>query len=201
MTLQGFSILIKNRQLLWFTCSAALFQLADASMLVIAVEGMGRANSAHSSVVTTAMIVVPQIVVALMAPWIGYFSELWGRKPLLIISFAVQIGRAGLLAFVGNSPLLIAVQALDGISGAVRTVLTTVVVADLTTGTGRFNVTSGIVGLVAAGAASVSTAVFGLVAQELGHRAAFLAMAFIAASGALVVWFLLGETKPASYIA
>ena len=40
------------------------------------------------------MIVAPQVVVALLAPWIGYFSELWGRKPILLVSFAVQIARA-----------------------------------------------------------------------------------------------------------
>lgn len=199
-TLQGFSILIKNRQLLWFTCGAALFQLANASMLVIAVEGMGRTNTAHSSLITSAMILVPQIVVVVLAPSVGYFSELWGRRPVLVLSFAVQIVRAALLGFVDNPMWLIAVQMLDGISGAVLTVMTTVVVADLTTGTGRFNVTSGMVGLVTAVAASVSTAAFGFVAQELGPQAAFLGMALSAASGALVIWFLLGETKPARYI-
>jgi len=200
MTLQGFSILLKNRQLLWFTCSAALFQLANASMLVIAVERMGPTNAAHSSLVTSAMILVPQIVVAVLAPSVGYFSELWGRKPVLVLSFAVQIVRAVLLGLVDNPILLIAVQMLDGISGAVLTVMTTVIVADLTTGTGRFNLTSGMVGLISAVAASISTAAFGLVAQEFGSQAAFRAMALIAASGALVVWFLLGETKPARYI-
>jgi MFS family permease len=200
VTLQVFSVLFKNRQLLWFTCGVALFQLANASMLVIAVEGMGRANAAHSSLGTSAMILVPQIIVALLAPSVGYFSELWGRKPVLVISFAAQIVRAALLGFVDDPILLIAVQMLDGISGAVLTVMTTVIVADLTTGTGRFNLTSGVVGLVSAIAASVSTAAFGFVAQEVGHQAAFLAMASIAASGALVVWFLLGETKPERYI-
>jgi len=40
---------------------------------------------------------------------------------------------------------------------------------------------------------------FGYVAQEMGHRAAFLSMAAAAAAGGLVVWFLLNETKPAKY--
>ena len=68
MTRQGFSVLIKNRQLLWFTSATALFQAANASMLVIAVEDMGRTNSAHSSLVTSAMILVPQLVVTILAP-------------------------------------------------------------------------------------------------------------------------------------
>jgi predicted MFS family arabinose efflux permease len=199
-TLQGLGALLKNRQLLWFACSAALFQLADVSMLALAVESIGRSKSTQSSLIASAMIVAPQVVVAILAPWIGYFSELWGRKPLLLASFAVQIARAVLFGFVTNSVLLIAVQLLDGISGAIRTVLTTVIVADVTTGTGRFNLARGAVGLVIAVAASVSTTIFGLIDQDMGHWAAFLSMAAAAGAGALVVGLLLNETKPAEYI-
>jgi MFS family permease len=198
-TLQGLAVLFKNRQLLWFTCSAVLFQLADASMITLAVENIGRTRSAQSSLMTSGMIVAPQIMVALVAPWIGYLSELWGRKPLLLASFAVQIVRAVLFVFVSNSVLLIAVQTLDGISGAIRTVMAVVIVADLTAGTGRFNLASGAVGLVFAVAASVSTTIFGFVDQEVSPWAAFLSMAAVAAAGGLVVWFLLNETKPAKY--
>jgi MFS family permease len=71
----------------------------------------------------SALIVAPQIVAALLAPWIGYFSELWGRKPLLLVSFGVEIARAVMFGFINSSTLLITVQLLDGISGAIRTVL------------------------------------------------------------------------------
>ena len=199
-TLQGFKVLFKNRELLWFTCSAVLFQLANASMLALAVEKIGRTGSAEGSLIASAMIVAPQIVVAILAPWVGYFSELWGRKPLLLVSFAVEIVRAVLFVFIDSTTLLIAVQLLDGISGAARTVLTTVIVADVTTGTGRFNVARGAVGLAVALSASVSTIVFGYVAQEMGHWAAFLSMAALAAAGGLVVWFLLRETRPTEYM-
>lgn len=199
-TLQGLTVLLKNRQLLWFACSAALFQLADASMLTLAVEDIGRTSSNLSSLMTSAMIVAPQIVVALLAPWVGYFSELWGRKSLLLASFAVQVIRAVLFVFISNSVLLITVQTLDGISGAIRTVLIIVIVADLTTGTGRFNLAIGAVGLVFTIAAALSTTIFGYVAQEMGNLAAFMGMAAAAAAGGFVVWFFLDETKPAKYI-
>lgn len=199
-TLQGFPVLVRNRQLLWFASSAALFQLADASMLTLAVEDIGRSGSSGSSAMTAALIAAPQLVVALLAPWIGYFSELWGRKPLLIASFAVQVVRAVLFILVANPIFLVAVQTLDGMSGAIRTVLMTVVVADLTTGTGRFNLALGAVGLVVTIAAAVSTAAFGFIAQQTPHWVAFLGMAALAAAGAFVVWFRVDETRPATYI-
>ncbi|MGH6677390.1 MAG: MFS transporter [Bradyrhizobium sp.] len=199
-TLQGLTALFANKQLLVFACSAALFQLADASMLTLAIESIGRSKSAGSSLMASAMIVAPQVVVALLAPWIGYFSELWGRKPLLLVSFAVQVARAVLFVFVSTPVLLIAVQLLDGISGASRTVLTAVIITDVTTGTGRFNVARGGVGLIVTGAAAVSTMMFGFVAQAMGHLVAFLSMAALAGAGGAVVWFFLDETKPAEYM-
>lgn len=199
-TLQGLSVLLKSRQLLWFTCGAILFQLADASMLALAVEKIGHAGSTRGSLMASALIVAPQLVVAILSPWVGYFSELWGRKPLLLVSFAVQVIRALLFIFIGSTTLLIAVQLLDGISGAVRTVLTTVIVADITTGTGRFNIALGAVGLAIAISASISTFAFGYVAQGISVWAAFLSMAVLAATGGLVIQFLLNETKPAEYV-
>ena len=199
-TLQGLTALLKNKQLLVFAGSAALFQLADASMLTLAVESVGRSESAGSSLMASAMIVAPQVVVALLAPWIGYFSELWGRKPILLISFAVQIARAVLFVFVSTPVLLIAVQLLDGVSGASRTVLTTLMVTDLTTGSGRFNLARGAVGFVVTGAAAVSTIMFGFVAQAMGLLVAFLSMAALAGAGGAVVWLFLNETKPAKYL-
>src|SRR5581483_5477141 len=199
-SLQGLSVLGKNRQLLWFAASAALFQLADASMLPLAIENIGRARAAESSFVAAAMLAVPQIVVALLAPWIGYLSEIWGRKPLLIASFAVEIVRAILFIFLSGALPLIAIQTLEGVIGATRTVLVTVIVTDLTTGTGRFNLARGAVGLVMAVAASISTLAFGFIAQETGHWVAFLSMAAISGLGAAVVWFRVNETRPERYI-
>jgi MFS family permease len=199
-TLQGLAVLLKNRQLLWLTCSAALFQLADASMLALAVEGIGRIKAAQGSLMASAMIVAPLVVAAILAPWVGYFSELWGRKPLLLMSFAAQIIRAAMFGLFSSPVLLIAVQLLDGISGAIRTVLMTVIVADLTTGTGRFNLARGAIGMVVSLAAAASTTIFGMVAQDMGRWAAFLGMATVAGAGGAVVWLLLNETRPETYI-
>ena len=85
-----------------------------------------------------ALLIVPQVVVAIFAPWVGYWSELWGRKPLLLAGFAIETVRALLFAF-SDPWLIIAAQVLDGATGAIVTVLMVLVITDLTTGTGRFN--------------------------------------------------------------
>lgn len=191
---------VKNKGLLWFACCAAMFQFADASLLPLASEGLAGAQMAGGALLMSGLVVAPQLVVAFLSPWVGYFSEMYGRKAVLLVGFAVQIIRAGLFAFVSNPILMIFIQLLDGISGAILTVLTVVIVADLTTGTGRFNLASGTVGLIAAIAASLSTAASGFIAQHAGRSVAFLGMAALAVAGTLLVWFALPETKPEKYV-
>ena len=191
--------LLKNRPLLWFAACIALFQLADASLLPLVGEGVAHGEG-QSSLIMSALIVAPQILVALLAPWVGYASELWGRKPLLMAGFGIEIIRAALFAFAGGPVALILIQMLDGVSGAIVTVLTVVIITDLTTGTGRFNLARGSVGVLAGISASVSTVVTGFVFRAVGPQIGFLGLAAIAAAATILVALSLGETKPSKYI-
>jgi hypothetical protein len=51
--------------------------------------------------------------------------------------------RTVFFAFAASPELLVLIQVLDGLTGAALGVLTTLVVADLTQGTGRFNLAQG----------------------------------------------------------
>jgi MFS family permease len=95
---------------------------------------------------------------------------------------------------------MIAVQALDGITGAIVTVLTILVVTDLTAGTGRFNFAQGVLGAVMATAAAVGTGVAGFIVQHLGDVTGFLAMATVVLAGTVLLWACLPETKPDRYV-
>ena len=81
-------------------------------------------------------LVVPQIVVALLSPWVGYHSERWGRKPLLLLGFGLKIVRTLLFASSANASIVLIAQLLGCVSAAAVTVLTVLVITDLTTGTG-----------------------------------------------------------------
>jgi MFS family permease len=198
-SVQGIMALRKNPNLLWFAGCLALFQLADASMLPLVSERLGQSSLAANPLLLSGLIIAPQLVVSVFAPWVGYFSELWGRKPLLLIGFSLEIIRGVMFAFVNDSFLLIAVQILDGVSGAFVSVLTVVIITDLTAGTGRFNLARGGVGMITGVAASVSTALSGVVWQRAGEKAAFLSMAAVAVIATALLWCQLAETKPAKY--
>ena len=192
----GGGFCLKDFRLVIFAAGLFLFQLANASVLPLAGEILVRKSQTHSSLVISALIIVPQIIVALMAPWVGRRAQDWGRRPLLLIGFAALPIRALGFALISDPLLLLAVQALDGISATVLGVLTALIIADLTGGTGRFNLAQGIVGTASGIGASISTTLSGLVAERLGPSAAFLCIAATASLGTLMIWFLMPETKP-----
>jgi hypothetical protein len=69
-----------------------------------------------------------------------------GPAALLLIGFAALPIRGMLFAFISNPSVLLAVQIFDGVTAAVFAVMVPLVVADLTRGTGHFNLGQGILG-------------------------------------------------------
>ena len=86
-----------NRSLLIFAACVFLFQMANASMLPLAGESLVYSEVPFSSLIISALIIVPQVIVALMAPWAGRRAKTWGRRPLLLLGFAALPIRALLI--------------------------------------------------------------------------------------------------------
>jgi MFS family permease len=182
-----------SNHLLAFAACIVLFQLANASALPLVSEELGR--NQQSSLVISALISVPQIIVAILAPRVGRSARSWGRRPLLLIGLGALPIRAAFFALVDDPVLLVAIQVLDGISGAVIGVLTPLIIADITAGTGRFNLGQGIVGTLSGIGAALSTTLSGLVAQSFGSAAGFYALMGVALAPVVVCWAFMPETR------
>jgi MFS family permease len=185
----------KNLGLLTFAVCLFLFQFANASMLPLEGEALAYRSGTHASFVISAMIIVPQLVVVVAAPWVGREAQSWGRKPLLLIGFGALAIRGLLFALTGNPLVLVCVQLLDGVSGSTLGVLTALIIADLTKGTGRFNLAQGFVGTLAGIGAALSTTFFGLIAGHFGSTLGFVGIAAVALCIVLIAWFWMPETK------
>ncbi len=70
-----------------------------------------------------------------------------------------------------------------------------VVVADLTRGSGHFAAAQGVVGTVHGVGGVISMALAGQLVVWAGYDAAFLALATVAAVGAVVFWLAMPETR------
>jgi MFS family permease len=189
--------LVKNHRLVLFTSALVLFQLADASMLPLVGENVAATFKTLAPIWLSVLIIVPQIIVAALSPWVGFHSEKRGRRPLLLIGFGIEPLRAGLLAFAASYPIFIVAQVLNGITGAIIGVLTVLVIADLTVGTGRFNLAQGAVGAMSGVAAALSTLGTGYLVQAFGLASGFLSITAVAIGATALIWAFISETKPA----
>jgi len=190
--------LSKNFNLLTFAVCLFLFQFANASMLPLAGERLAYRSGTGASFVISALIITPQVVVVLAAPWVGQLAQSWGRRPLLLIGFGALVVRALLFAVTIDPSLLIFIQLLDGVSGSILGVLTALIVADLTNGTGRFNLAQGFIGTFAGIGATLSTTFFGLIVGNFGSAIGFLSIAAAALTAVFLTWLLMPESKPAN---
>ena len=188
----------KNRSLLTFAGSVFLFQMANASMLPLAGEALAYRKElsflAHHRGVDRG----PPGDRGDHGAMGGTPGEHVGppaAAPCRICGFADPC--AGVrLDYQSND--FIAAQVLDGISGTMLGLLTALIVADLTTGTGRFNLAQGFVGTMSGVGASLSTTLSGLVAGSLGRAAGFLGIAAVALAAVLLLWLLMPETNPSN---
>jgi MFS family permease len=187
--------LMRQRPLLIFALSVTLLQLANAAMLPLMAGVVTTRSSQWAPVLIAACIIVPQAIVALMSPSVGRKAQAWGRRPLMLVAFAALAIRGVLFATVKDPYLLVAVQAFDGITAAVFSVMVPLVVADIAYGSGHFNLAQGIVGTATGIGASLSTVLAGYVSDKFGSGVAFMGLAAVAATGLTMIWLVMPETR------
>jgi MFS family permease len=118
-----------------------------------------------------------------------------GRKPILLLGLGAVSVRAALFSFVSDPRILLPIQLLDGLSAAVIGVMMPLVIADLTRGTGRYNLAQGFAGTATGIGAAASTASAGFAVQflVLGYTAGFLGLAAVGLAGMATLYWLFPE--------
>src|SRR6202042_3729996 len=142
----------------------------------------------------SACVVTTQLVIALLASWSGRKAGSWGRKPLLLVAFGVLPVRAVLYTLTSNTIALVAIQILDGIGAGIFGVVSVLVIADLTQGTGRFNLTLGAINTAVGIGASLSQVIAGSIVYHFDFRVGLLFLAATSASGLAILFFFMPET-------
>jgi MFS family permease len=192
----GLGVLFSNRALLIFGGCALLFHFANAPLLPF----VGQKLAAHHKGVATAMmsacIIAAQGIMLPIALLAGRYADRVGRKPILLIGFAVLPVRCLLFTVSDNAAWLIGVQMLDGVGAGIFGAITPLLVADVMRGTGRYNLAQGAVATVQGVGASASGVVSGVIVDHMGYSAAFLESAAVAGVALSALWIALPETAP-----
>ena len=190
--------LFKDRRILTFIASAVLFHFANAAMLPLVGQKSSDGLKDGAAVVMSACIIAAQVVMIPVALVASRLSASWGRKPVFLIGFAVLPIRGLLYCLSINPAYLVAVQLLDGIGAGIFGVVSVLVVADLTKGTGRFNLMQGALSTATGVGAGLSNLVAGFVVKGAGFDAGFIMLAAIAAVGTLFFALAMPETRPSA---
>lgn len=192
----GWTTLFKDRRLLIFAVLAALFHLANAAMLPSTGQLLTRiVGPAQATSLIAMCIVAAQLVMVPVAIVVGRNVDRWGRKPLFLIAFGVLALRGGLYTLSDAPAWLLAIQCLDGVGAGIFGALLPVVIADITRGSGRFNVALGAVSTVQGLGGAFSASLAGFVIVSGGYSVSFLMLAAIAGLGFVGYALLMPETR------
>jgi MFS family permease len=193
----GFSALINDRRLRIFAICVVLFHFSNAAMLPLVSQKLSENSDAeHGIAFTSACIIAAQLVMILMALFCGWKADVWGRKPLFILAFAVLPIRGVLFTLGDEAIYLIAVQALDGVANGIFAMLFLLILADITAGTGRFNLSQGALATLVGVGASLSNLIAEEVVGLTNYTTGFLMLAGIGFTGLLIFTFFMPETAP-----
>jgi len=188
-------VLLGNRALLIFCLCCVVFHMANAAMLPLVGQKLALQDKNSGTALMSACILLAQGVMIPMAILVGRRADLWGRKPLFLVGFGILSLRGYLYTLSDDRLWLFAVQSLDGVGAGLYGALFPLVVADLTRGTGHFNLAQGAVITAQGIGAAVSTSLAGLVVVHAGYSSAFLVLAAIATVGLLLYLFGMRETR------
>jgi MFS family permease len=187
-------ILAECRPLLIFGVCALLFHFANAPLLPLVGQKLAAAHAHLATAMMSACIIAAQLIMLPIALLVGHTADRIGRKPILLIGFAILPVRAVLYTFSDNSAWLIAVQLLDGVGAGIFGAITPLLIADLMRGTGRYNVAQGAIATLQGIGAAASGLIAGIIVDHAGYTAAFLS----AAAAASVAFLVLALGLPVS---
>ena len=191
----GLRVLLTCRPLLIFGVCVALFHLANAAMLPLVGQKLALMNRNQGTAFMSACIVGAQLVMVPMAILVGRKADEWGRKGLFAAGFLVLALRGAMYPLSDDPAWLLGVQLLDGVGAGLFGALFPLIVADLTQGTGRYNVSLGAISACHGIGAALSTTLAGAIVVAAGYSAAFLSLAGVAALGLVLFWLGMPETN------
>ncbi len=183
----GFKVLAESKPLLILAGALALFHLGNGAMLPLfglAVVSAGHADPAGFVALTVVVAQGTMIITSLIAM---HMAERRGQWLVLLISFVSLPIRGFVAAHLITSWGVYPVQVLDGIGAGLQSVAVPTLVARILKGTGRINVGQGVVMTMQGVGASLSPAIGGWLAQEIGYGTMFMILGSFAL-GSIALW-------------
>jgi MFS family permease len=188
--------LLTHRDLIVFLIAVVLFHFGNAAMLPMAGQVLARTHPGWDTISLSGCIIAAQLVMVAIAWGVGKaMGAGYGRKTIFLVALAVLPARGVLFSFTANPFGVIAIQLLDGVAAGIFGVTAIIIAADLTRGTGRFNLAQGLIALSVGLGAGMSNLVSGYIVQGFGYPVGFLSLAVFAAGALAFFALFMPETR------
>lgn len=193
----GVWTLFEDRRLVVFAIAIVLFHFGNAAMLPLVSQKLSlHSDPQHGIAFTSACVISAQLIMVVMAIFCGLKADVWGRKPLMLIAFLVLPVRGILFSFSDDVYFTVAVQALDGVANGIFAMLFLLILADITAGTGRFNLAQGTLATLVGVGASASNLIAEYLVEATSYTTTFLFLAGVSGVGLIVFGLFMKETAP-----
>ncbi|WP_310618571.1 MFS transporter [Flexibacterium corallicola] len=197
----GFSTLLSDRRLVALAISVFLFHFANAAMLPLVSQKLSINSDANEAIAfTSACIIISQFMMMLMSLMCAAKADVWGRKIIFLIGFSVNPIRGLLFMSTDNPYFLVSIQSLDGVANGIFGVIILLMCADLTKGSGRFNVTQGAMAALVGIGSACSNFAAEYIVEFFGYNPAFFTLACLAAIAGVFFLIFVPETMNATGI-
>lgn len=187
--------LITDRKILLYTTAIVLFYFANAAMFPILGQMLGLDDPHTATLYTAAGITIAEAVMIPVTALTGYLASKGNRKYLFLIAFMILPVRGMLYTLTDDSNVLMAIQMLDGVGAGIMKVISVVMIADLTKGTGRFNLMQGTVVTAVGIGSSLSDYITGIIIKNSSYNTGFYFLSSIAVLGLVFSWLFVPETR------
>jgi MFS family permease len=183
---------LQGRAVILMLVATTLFQTTSSAVLpfvALRIKDQG-GSDAH----VAALVLVAQASMTPVSIAAGRLLDRWGRKPVFAIGFLVQPVYLLACGLVHEPNALVALQALGAVGAGIFGVAIIAVAADLTRGTGHFHALTGVSRAAYAAGAIVGPIATGFLVWHVSYEAAFVALAIVAAIGAILFIVEMPET-------
>ncbi len=188
--------LLRDRRVLVFCACVALFQIGSIAVVQLAAVEATQRLGGRAGLVIAMFVIVPQVVVAWLAPIIGRFADNHGRKRVLLAGFLTVPVRDTLFAVFHHAYARVPIQALEGAGGATFGIMLPLIAADLTRRGGFFTSCMGLFGLASNLGSAISTSLAGWIADRFGHPTTYAVLALVGVVACVILVLFMAETRP-----
>jgi sugar phosphate permease len=186
---------LADKNIIFFTIAVVLFYLANGALFPLLGQKLAIGREGTSTLYTATGIVIAELVMIPVAALTGIKASRGNRKFIYAIAFMILPVRAFLYTVSDSPDFLLSVQTLDGAAAGISGVISVVMIADLTKGTGRFNVMQGAIATSVEAGEAVSHFGSGIIVKNYGYNAGFYTLSCVGVIAFFFFYFLVDETK------